>query len=76
MIDGMVKMSVPQSLAPLHLDVINALQRLVENISDIKLYSTDVVVALSAISQYDQNTASLDTATQKLSDTINQKLNS
>jgi hypothetical protein len=75
MIDRMVGMSVPQSLAPLHLDVINALQRLVENISDIKLYSTDVVVALSAISEYDQNTATLNSAIQKLSDAINQKLN-
>ena len=73
-IDGMVKMSVPQYLALLHLDLINRLQRLVENLNDIKLYDTDTVVALSGISKYDQNTTALESAVNKLINAIDEKL--
>jgi len=74
-IADMAKMSVPQSLASLHLDFMNGLQRLVENLEGIKLYETDVIVSLSAISQYDQNTIRLDLAINNLTDAIAQKLN-
>ena len=69
------KMSVPQSLAPLHLEFLNVLQRLSENVSDMKLYDADAIVALSAISQYEQNTIALDGAISNLENTIRQKLN-
>ena len=74
-IADIAKMSVPQFLASLHLDFINGLQRLVENLEGIKLYETDVIVSLSAISQYDQNTIRLDLAINNLTEAITQKLN-
>ena len=70
----LAKMSVPQSLVTLHLDFLNTLQRLSENVSDIKLYDTDVIVALSGISQYENNVAVLEKATRDLADAISQKL--
>lgn len=74
-IQGMLKMSVPQSIATLHLGVINTLQKLVENISDVKLYSTDPVIALGGISKYDENVTGLDSTFNSLMGMIKQKLN-
>ena len=74
-IDALVKMSVPQSLAFLHLDFVNGLQRPMENLNDIKLYDTDVIIALSAISQYEKNITILESATNNLGNAIKQKLN-
>lgn len=73
-IGAMVKISVPQSLAPLHLNFINSFQALLENLDDIRLYDTDAIVALGAISQYDQNTTKVEASALKLSDAIEQKL--
>ena len=53
--DGMLKMTVPQSLASLHLDIINGFQRLLENLNNLKLYDADTIVALTAINQYETN---------------------
>ncbi len=74
-IGTLTKISIPQSLASLHLDFINGLQRLSENLSNIQLYDTDAIVALSAISQYDKNTTILESAVSNLEKTIQQKLN-
>jgi hypothetical protein len=73
-ISGMTKMEVPQSLASLHLNVINGLEKMVENLNDIKLYDTDAIVALGAISQYETNATALESATQNLAIAIQQKL--
>lgn len=73
-ISASLKIEVPQSLAVLHLNVINVMEKLTENISDVKLYDTDVIVALSAISQYNQNNETLKTVTTALSNAIDQKL--
>ncbi len=73
-INSLVRTEVPQSLASLHLDLINALERLAENVTDIKLYDTDTVLALRAISQYDQNIDLLDKAQSNLISAINKKL--
>ena len=73
-INGTAKMEVPRELALLHLDLINVLQRLTENLSDIKLFDSDVIVALSAMSQYQKNTDLLQTATSKLTQAIDNKL--
>lgn len=73
-INALVKTSVPKSFAPLHLDFINGLQRLLENTEDMKLYDTDVIVALSAISQYDQNAETLASANNNLANAIKEKL--
>jgi hypothetical protein len=74
-ISDMVKMPVPQSLSDQHLAVINALEKLAENVSDIKLYDTDPIVSLGAISQYDQSTTALQGVISNLNNAINQKLN-
>ena len=71
----MTNMGVPQSLSTLHLNVVNSLQRLVENLNDIKLFESDVIVALGGISQYENNAALLDSDLKNLTDAINQKLN-
>jgi hypothetical protein len=73
-LNGMLGMSAPQSLATLHLGMINGLEKVMENLNDIKLYDTDVVVALSAISQYQTNAATLEATSQILADAIKQKL--
>ncbi|MFA5932115.1 MAG: hypothetical protein WC793_01930 [Candidatus Paceibacterota bacterium] len=74
-INEMAKMNVPQFLASTHLDILNALERLSENTSDIRLYDSDVIVALSGISQYQNNATLLESAVKKLTDIINNKLN-
>lgn len=74
-VTDLAKMSVPMSLASLHLDLINTFQRLSENMSDIKLYDTDSVVALSGISQYNDNTIVLQTSINNLGVAMDTKLN-
>ena len=71
---AMVKMNVPQSLSVLHLNFINTLQRLVENLSDIKLYDNDSIVALGGISKYKENTTQLESDLNNLVNVIDQKL--
>lgn len=70
-----IKMSVPSSLAPLHLDLINAGERISENLSDIKLFDTDPIIALGAISQYEENTTKMGTAVIKLAEAIEKRFN-
>ena len=74
-IDGMAKMSVPQSFLSLHLDLLNALERLSENLNDIKLLDSDPVVSMGGISQYVKNTDLLDSAVKNLTNAFEQKLN-
>ena len=73
-INALIKISVPQSLATLHVSFVNGLEMVVENLEDIKLYDTDVIVSLSGISQYQKNTATLESATNNLGNAIKQKL--
>lgn len=74
-IEEMLKISAPQSISVLHLNVINGLEKLSENISDIKLFDTDIIVALSAISKYQDTAARLELSLNNLANAINQKLN-
>ena len=73
--DAMIKTNVPKSLSTLHLNVINSLERLSENLNDIKLFDTDPVVSLGGISQYSQNTNTLLSDIANLQNIIQQKLN-
>jgi hypothetical protein len=72
--NGMVAISVPPSLAQDHLDVINGLERLIENLTDIQLFSTDVIVSMSAASQFEKNTNSFQASIQTLNTAIAQKV--
>jgi len=74
-INAMLKINVPQSLATLHLNVINSMEKSMEIVSDLQLYDTDVIVALSAISQYDQNATTLSSDITNLNDGILKKIN-
>ena len=73
-IDAMVQMDTPQSIAPLHLNIVNSLERLSENMSDIKLFDTDVIVSLGAISKYSENTTALLLDVKNLQNKIQEKL--
>lgn len=73
-INETAKMNVPPSLASLHLNVLNAMQKVSENISDIKLYNTDIVIAMSAISGYSENATTLEQAVANLENMVNQRL--
>ena len=74
-INGIVKMSVPQSLSSLHLDLLNAGERLIENVSDMKLFDSDPIVAMGAMSQYENNMISFQSALNALVNAISQKWN-
>ncbi|MBI3888351.1 hypothetical protein HY311_00990 [Candidatus Nomurabacteria bacterium] len=73
-IDGMAKISVPSSLASLHLNVLNDFERVVENLNDLKLYNTDPIVALGGMTKYNQNATTLVSDVKNLAAVINQKL--
>jgi hypothetical protein len=75
-IAGMLATGVPQSLVTIHLEVMNEFQKLVENLNDIKLYDTDAVVALGAISTYQINSNALESSLNNLFNLITKKLNS
>ncbi len=69
-----LKLNVPQSLTQLHLDCLNGLERVLENLNDIKLFDTDPIVAMGAINQLDKNITSLESAVTKLQNAIIPKL--
>jgi hypothetical protein len=73
-VDEMLRTKTPQSLAPLHLDFINKLEIISENLNDIQLFDTDVIIALSAISQYETSVVNAESAIKILADTVEQKL--
>lgn len=73
-ISGMVKISVPQSISALHLNVLNSLERLAENLSDIRLYESDPILSLGGISKYQENATALESDVNNLVNAINQKL--
>jgi hypothetical protein len=73
-LNDLVKTTVPQYIATEHLNVINGVERLYENINDIQLFDTDIVVALGAINQYENNTTLLSQSVVELNNKINKKL--
>lgn len=74
-INELLKTSVPSELTQLHLDFINGLERVMENLSDLQLFDNDPIVAMGAISKYEENVATLDSAIEKLVNIIGKKLN-
>ena len=75
-IDEIIKIEVPQSLSQLHLNLLNAGEKLVENISDIKLFDTDPIVTAGAMSKYVDNVTSFQNALSALISSITNKLKS
>ena len=74
-ISALVKTSVPQSLAQMHLDFINGLEKMSENLNSIQLYDTDPVVAMGAINQYEDNATAMQSTFTTLGMAIQKKLN-
>lgn len=75
-LNGMVKITVPGELALHHLGVMNALQGLMENLENIKLLESDVILALGAMSQYENNADILESALGNLGNALDKKLSS
>ncbi len=73
-ISELVNTEVPALLANEHLKLINTSQKISENMSDIKFFDTDIIVAISAVGQYEKNSASLEFAAANLLSAINEKL--
>ena len=71
---ALVQASVPQYLATLHLNVVNTLQGLTENLEDIKLYESDAIVALGGISKYQENALKLEASLNNLAVAVAKKL--
>jgi len=73
--NDIIKTTVPSDLAQVHLNMINAIERLVEDLSALRLFDTDPIVAMSAISKYQNNATSFESAFIALVNEVNKKLN-
>ena len=73
-INEMVEIRIPNALSGMHLNALNSLQRLVENLNDIKLFDKDIILAISGISQYQTNNTILESDLKSLGEAVNQKL--
>lgn len=70
----MTKMGVPSEIAMIHLDLVNVLERLRENLEDMLLFEVDPILAAGGMSNYEGNEAYLQDVLQELGDTIKAKL--
>ncbi len=75
-INAILKVGVPASIAPLHLAFLNAGERLLENISSMKFFDSDPILAVGAMSKYDENISSFQDSLHLLIITVMEKLNS
>ncbi|MEJ0001699.1 MAG: hypothetical protein WDN09_00715 [bacterium] len=66
--DGMAKMNtpVPQALAALHLDVINGLQMVIENLNDLQAVESDPILSVGAANKFEPNLELLQASIGKL----------
>lgn len=74
-ISEMLKIPVPSELAQIHLDLINAVERLMENLLDFQLFETDPIVAMSGMSKYEENINLYTLAFETFINTMRNKLN-
>lgn len=74
LIEGMMKVEVPEDLSGAHLNLMNSLERVVENLTDIKLYDSDAIIAMGAIIKYGENSDLLDSALLNLNNAIVAKM--
>ncbi len=73
-IADLLKLNVTPSLATAHLDFINSLQKISENLSNTKLFDTDIIVSYSAISAYSNTIDSFQTSIENLIKILQTKL--
>jgi hypothetical protein len=74
-IEGYKNMKVPSEFTQPHLSLMNAMQRLAENLIDIRNLENDSLVALGAISKYEENNDALNEITDKFNELLLKKLN-
>ncbi len=74
-ITEMLKISAPSDLAQIHLDMINATERVMENLLDFQLFETDPIIAMSGMSKYEDNMNLYNLAFENFINTIKKKLN-
>ncbi|OGI60369.1 hypothetical protein A2641_01475 [Candidatus Nomurabacteria bacterium RIFCSPHIGHO2_01_FULL_37_25] len=72
--EELIKTRVPQSISDLHLKVINSHERIIENLSDIRLYDSDPIMTLGGISNYQKNVNQLESSLGNLFTAVSQKL--
>lgn len=73
-IKEMLTLRAPRSISTLHLEVINGLEIMAENLTDMKLVNSDTLVAFSAMNQYMNNMTKAQESLNILRSTISQKL--
>jgi hypothetical protein len=69
-IAALLKITTPEKLATAHLGVINAFERVLENITDIRNFDTDILPVIGAINKYPENATQLVSALQNLKNTL------
>jgi hypothetical protein len=69
-VNELLKLEAPRSVSLLHLDLINVSQRLMENISGMKLMENDPILAIGAVGQYWENSLALEFIAGRLVETI------
>ncbi len=74
-INALLKVGVPKSLVELHLNFLNAGEKLLENIGGMKLFETDPILALGAMSKYEENIDSFQNSIYILINAVAEKLN-
>ena len=73
-VDDWVSTGVPSQLAQQHLDAINGMQRLFENVSDIQFYESDPILAIGAVKNYQNNIPLFQSALDARANAVNQKI--
>ncbi len=71
---AMQKIDVPNNFSSLYLDLLNVGERILENITDLRSYDSDPVVALGGIGRYEENVTSLGQAVDNFQSAINASL--
>ena len=73
-LNGLLAVPVPQALATLHLYMVDTLEGMIENLTDIQQYNTDPIVAFSGMSKYEQNSTLFTQETKDIAALVNVKL--
>lgn len=73
-VNEMLKISAPSDLAQIHLDMINATERIMENLLDFQLFETDPIIAMKGMSKYEDNMNLYNLAFENFINTITKKL--
>ena len=71
-IKSMKGLIVPSGLSVIHLDILNSFQRILENMTNVKLAIKDPIVAMGGASKYEENGLALESALNRLKIAVGQ----